>query len=314
TVTVPSGGTGHADFTITCSAPNQPPTAAFTSSCSGLTCSFTDQSTDPDGSVIGWSWNFGDGATSNSRNPSHPYGATGDYTVTLTVTDDAGASSAPVTHTVSPRAPNQPPTAAFTSSCSGLTCSFTDQSTDPDGSVTNWNWNFGDGTTGTARNPSHPYAAGNDYTVTLTVTDNAGATSAPVSHTGSPRAPNQPPTAAFTSSCSGLTCSFTDQSTDPDGSVATWQWDFGDGTTGTTRNPSHPYANGGDYTVTLTVKDNQNASSAPVSHTVSPRAPNQPPTAAFTSSCSGLTCSFTDQSTDPDGSVTSWQWNFGDGA
>src|SRR5207249_715985 len=51
TVTVPSGGTGHADFTITCSAPNQPPTAAFTSSCSGLTCSFTDQSTDPDGSV-----------------------------------------------------------------------------------------------------------------------------------------------------------------------------------------------------------------------------------------------------------------------
>src|SRR5207249_2912815 len=73
TVTVPSGGTGHADFTITCSAPNQPPTAAFTSSCSGLTCSFTDQSTDPDGSVIGWSWNFGDGATSNSRNPSHPY-------------------------------------------------------------------------------------------------------------------------------------------------------------------------------------------------------------------------------------------------
>src|SRR5439155_270799 len=110
TVTVPAGGTGHADFTITCAAPNQPPTAAFTSSCGGLTCSFTDQSTDPDGSVIGWSWNFGDGATSNSRNPSHPYGATGDYTVTLTVTDDAGASSAPVTHSVSPRAPNQPPT------------------------------------------------------------------------------------------------------------------------------------------------------------------------------------------------------------
>src|SRR5439155_1467907 len=46
TVTVPAGGTGHADFTITCAAPNQPPTAAFTSSCSGLTCSFTDQSTD----------------------------------------------------------------------------------------------------------------------------------------------------------------------------------------------------------------------------------------------------------------------------
>src|SRR5207249_3535090 len=153
TVTVPAGGTGHADFTITCAAPNQPPTAAFTSSCSGLTCSFTDQSTDPDGSVTNWNWNFGDGGTSIARNPSHPYAAGGDYTVTLTVKDNQNASSAPVSHTVSPRAPNQPPTAAFTSSCTGLTCSFTDQSTDPDGSVTGWSWNFGDGATATTRNP-----------------------------------------------------------------------------------------------------------------------------------------------------------------
>src|SRR5207247_1318213 len=313
TITVPASGTAQARFTISCVAPNQPPTAAFTSSCSGLTCSFTDQSTDPDGSVTIWQWDFGDGGTATTRNPSHAYGTGGDYTVTLTVTDNAGATSAPVSHTVSPRAPNQPPTAAFTSSCSGLTCSFTDQSTDPDGSVMGWSWDFGDGATATTRNPSHPYATGGDYTVTLTVTDNQGAQSNPVSHTVSPRAPNQPPTAGFTSSCSGLTCSFTDQSTDPDGSVTIWQWDFGDGATATTRNPSHPYGTGGDYTVTLTVTDNQNASSAPVTHTVSPRAPNQPPTAAFTASCSGLTCSFTDQSTDPDGSVSNWNWNFGDG-
>src|SRR5438094_5328554 len=106
TVTVPSGGTGHADFTITCSAPNQPPTAAFTSSCSGLTCSFTDQSTDPDGSVVRWPWNFGDGATSNSRNPSHPYCATGDYNGTLTLTDDAGATATPMSPTEPPLSPN----------------------------------------------------------------------------------------------------------------------------------------------------------------------------------------------------------------
>src|SRR5207249_10697848 len=104
-----------------------------------------------------------------------------------------------------------------------------------------------------------PYATGGDYTVTLTVTDNQNAPSAPVSHTVSPRAPNQPPTAAFTSSCSGLTCSFTDQSTDPDGSVTTWQWDFGDGATAKSRNPSHPYATAGDYTDTPTVNDNPRA-------------------------------------------------------
>src|SRR2546425_7000740 len=197
TVTVPASGTAQASFTITCAAPNQPPTAAFTSSCSGLTCSFTDQSADPDGSVTNWLWDFGDGATSNTRNPSHPYAAGGDYTVTLTVTDNQGAPSASVTHTASPRAPNQPPTAAFTSSCSGLTCSFTDQSTDPDGSVASWHWDFGDGTTGTTRNPSHPYAAGGTSTLTPPVTDNQNAPSAPVSHAVSPRAPNQPPTAAL---------------------------------------------------------------------------------------------------------------------
>ncbi len=73
---------------------NQPPVAAFTESCSGLTCNFTDQSTDPDGSVVGWSWTFGDGNTSAQRNPSHTYATGGTFTVTLTVTDNGGATNA----------------------------------------------------------------------------------------------------------------------------------------------------------------------------------------------------------------------------
>src|SRR6266566_1910938 len=302
--------------TVQVTAPNQPPSAAFTFSCTGLGCSFTDQSSDPDGSVTSWQWTFGDGTTgSTAQNPSHTYSAAGSYTVTLTVKDNQNASSSPVSHTVQVTAPNQPPTAAFTSSCTGLGCSFTDQSSDPDGSVTSWQWTFGDGTTGsTAQNPSHTYSAAGSYTVTLTVKDNQNASSSPVSHTVQVNAPNQPPTAAFTFNCTGLGCSFSDQSSDPDGSVTSWQWTFGDGTTGSTaQNPSHTYSAAGSYTVTLTVKDNQNASSSPVSHTVQVTAPNQPPSAAFTSSCPTLACSFTDQSSDPDGSVTSWQWTFGDG-
>jgi serine protease len=73
---------------------NTPPTADFTSSCSGLTCTFTDRSTDGDGSVVGWQWAFGDGATSTARNPSRTYGTAGTYTVTLTATDDEGATDA----------------------------------------------------------------------------------------------------------------------------------------------------------------------------------------------------------------------------
>ncbi len=212
--------------------------------------------------------------------------------------------------------PNQSPVAAFTSSCPTLACSFSDQSSDPDGSVTSWQWTFGDGTTGsTAQNPSHTYSAAGSYTVTLTVKDNQNASSSPVSHTVQVNAPNQPPSAAFTFNCTGLGCSFSDQSSDPDGSVTSWQWTFGDGTTGSTaQNPSHTYSAAGSYTVTLTVKDNQNASSSPVSHTVQVTAPNQPPSAAFTSSCPTLTCSFTDQSSDPDGTIATWRWDFGDGS
>ncbi len=71
---------------------------------------------------------------------------------------------------------NVAPTAAFSSSCSGLSCTFTDASTDSDGTIASWSWNFGDGTTSTVRNPSHSYSAGGTYTVSLTVTDNGGAT------------------------------------------------------------------------------------------------------------------------------------------
>ncbi len=166
---------------------NNPPTAAFTPpTCTvGQPCPFDDTSTDSDGSIASRSWTFQDGvpATSNDDNPQITFASEGSKSVTLTVTDDDGASNS-VTHsvTVNPATPtNQPPTAAFETFCDETrACFFTNNSTDFDGDVVAWSWDFGDplsGTnnTSTLEDPSHTFSEPGTYIVTLTVTDDEGA-------------------------------------------------------------------------------------------------------------------------------------------
>ncbi len=160
--------------------PNDPPNAEFESDCRDLRCTFLDRSTDRDGRIEGWQWDFGDGAGSSERNPSHVYSEPGAYEVLLVVTDDDGAADTR-THTVHPESPpppepNLPPDADFDVRCSRLTCSFTDRSEDDDGTVVSWQWTFGDGATSSEPNPVHSYAEKGRFDVSLTVTDDDGAT------------------------------------------------------------------------------------------------------------------------------------------
>ena len=150
-------------------APTADFTASPTSGCAPLTVSFTDQST---GDITSWSWDFGDGNTSTEQNPTHTYTAAGTYTVSLTVTGPGGSDTETKVDYI---AVYDTPVADFvgspTSGDAPLTVDFTDQST---GNPTSWNWDFGDGNTSTAQNPTHTYNNPGTYTVTLTVSNDCG--------------------------------------------------------------------------------------------------------------------------------------------
>jgi len=177
--------------------PNIVPVASATATPTGgsapLTVSFDGTaSADADGTIINYSWDFGDGTSGTGVTTSHVY-ATGTYTAQLLVTDNEGAfGSTPLVIT----ATNLPPISSFTatptSGAAPLTVALNGSaSNDPDGSITSSVWNFGDGATGTGLTATHTYPVG-VFTASLTVTDNNGlvATSTrSINVTGSPAAP-----------------------------------------------------------------------------------------------------------------------------
>lgn len=232
----------------------------------------------PSGSQLTYAWTQVSGtgnvtiSNANVLNPVLSFSAAGNYVLRLTVSDGVLQSSDDVGITVSA---NAAPVANFVSAVNQLAVQFTDTSMDADGSIAQRQWNFGDGSTDTAVNPLHTYVATGTYTVTLTVTDNAGA-----SHTKSivvnvaVATPNAAPAANFTASSNALLANFADASSDSDGSVSAWTWDFGDGATSTLKNPTHSYSAAGTYKVSLIVKDNQNASSAMFSKNITVTAPS----------------------------------------
>jgi PKD repeat protein len=152
---------------------NNPPTAAFTFNSTDLDVSFTDASSDSDGTIATWAWDFGDGNNSSAPSPSHTYGAGGNYTVALTVTDNVGGmDSTSQIVTVSAGGGSAPPVANFSYVCSGRNCSFTSTAI-ADAGISTLFWDFGDGSELLYDElaPSHSYSANGNYTVTLTVTD-----------------------------------------------------------------------------------------------------------------------------------------------
>lgn len=312
---------------------NRLPEAYFTYACDGLECSFdASASTDGDGFVESYSWNFGDGATTTGSTAVHVFDAAGNYTVTLTARDDQGGTD-DYRKSLTVELPEQAPDARISAQCVDNSCRFSGSgSSDPDGHIVSWDWKFGDGTAASGSEVSHLYAAAGTFTITLTVKDDDGLADTR-SYTASISMPNQPPLADFDLTCDYLACSVDGAaSADPDGAVVAWRWSFGDGLTASGVAARHSYSEGGNYTVTLTVVDNRGAETstartasveaeAPVPEPAPEPEPepdseasNQAPSANFDWSCDFERCTFdADGSADADGQIIAWRWDFGDG-
>lgn len=332
TVTDNQGATSAQSVDINVSTnPNIAPTAAASASTTSGTAPLSVDfdgtgSSDIDGTIVGYAWNFGNGQSGAGATASATYSIPGNYDATLTVTDNKGATSVAHVPIVVNRPPNAAPVAQVTATPSSGTAPLLVQlssagSSDPDGAIASYAWNFGDGQTGTGPSPSHAFTAAGSYTVTLTVTDTDGATAAK-STTVTVAAANQLPTAVIqatpTAGAAPLLVNVNGaSSTDPDGSIVEYKWDFGNGQTATGPTSSTTYASAGSYTVRLTVKDDKGATRSATTTVVVSGANAKPVPTLLALPTSGLapllvTVNATG-SVDPDGSIVSYSWDFGNG-
>jgi len=297
----PNGNEPYTRINVTVQVNDGPPVAGFTTSCTGMACSFDASRSSDDVGIGSYAWSFGDGTTGSGMTASHTY-TPGSYPVTLTVTDTAGLTASDDQVVTA----NALPVASFTFTCTGLTCSFDGSASTDDGGITAYAWNFGDGTSGSGVTASHTYATSGERTVTLTVTDTANQTNS----TNRQVRIDLPPTACFTATRNGLTYTFDASCSSDEFGISTFSWNFGDGATGAGKIVSHTYATSGPRTVVLTVTDT-GSQTATTSQSVNPDAL---PVANFTWSCTLRTCSFNGTSSTDNQPIASYSWNFGDGS
>ncbi|MGC4103319.1 PKD domain-containing protein [Ferruginibacter sp.] len=285
---------------------------------------FISTSTIADGTGgFGYTWDFGDPSsapnnTSTLANPAHYYNTTGPYSIKLITKSAAGCvhDTTKVLSNIYPQA-----IAAFTAApenCLNTATVFIDNSNGNGNTITEWYWDFGDGSpVNTTQNPSHTYATAGTKTIKHWVKTNVACYSDTATLTV---VINPLPTPNFTYTapdCATRVISFNDISVPNAGTLNAWEWDFGDGSAlNNTQNPSHVFAAAGSYTVSLKVTTSKGCISNPVAaKTV---VVNARPLAGFIipEVClSDTYAQFTDTSKVAAPSfINGWEWNFGDGS
>ena len=279
----------------------------YTSACAGSLINFQNTSTS---SVVSVEWNFGDGTTSTEVNPVKIFGVAGNYSVRLV--SNFGECKDTVIKTVIVYAK---PIASFSESGNNTTCkapalvNFSASSS----SGLIYQWNFGDGSTSTSKNPSHTYLTNGIFDVSLIVT-NAGGCSDTLTKTALVKI--KPPIIESLKGvpylgCTPYTANLSAVINSPD-AVMSWLWYFGDGSTSTLPAPSHVYSTPGTYDLKLIISTASGCKDS-IIYPAAIRISNKP-TANFVAAplnvCSNEQVQFTNQST----GANEWLWIFGDGS
>ncbi|MCF8257068.1 MAG: PKD domain-containing protein [Flavobacteriales bacterium] len=300
-------GCEHAVTVAVISDPNPVASASATEACLGLPNDFTDLSAIASGTVTGWDWDFGDGNTSTAQHPQHTYAAFGTYNVTLTVTSDLGCTDITAVNAMVHELPV--PSFAPINACHAANFPFANTSTIGAGSIAGWAWDFGDGGTSAAQNPTHTYPAFGTYDVQLTATSAEGcidSISQSITLHDNPQAGFEVPPV-----CQMEPVQLLDTSIIGEGSIVAWNWTFAGGGTSAVQNPTHAFLTSSNVNVTLTVTSDfgcTGTTTRPV--TVFPK-----PAAAFSAPdvCLNEETVITDQSTVASGTIDLFEWELSDG-
>lgn len=287
--------------------PNPVADFSFIDVCFNQVNDFQDLSTVSTGAIVAWNWDFGSNNTSNNQHSSHIFGTSGIHDVYLEVQTDMGC----IDDTMQAVQVHDLPVAdfSFNNECLSDAVQITESSTILSGNITSWQWDFGDQATYSGQNPpDHQYQLPDSFDITLIV--QSGNACADTLVQSVEIYPEPLVDFSFHNTCLGEINYFFDVSTLGSGSVAGWNWDFGDVSNSTIQDPTHSYVQPGSYNVKLEVITDHGCEND-TSHFV---VVNPLPEVGFSFSnvCLNETTEFFDDSDIESGSLVRWEWDFGD--
>ncbi|MDP4130059.1 MAG: PKD domain-containing protein, partial [Bacteroidota bacterium] len=308
TLTITTNGGCTASTSGTVKVGSIQPVSDFTASpltaCVNTPIQFTDKST---GGANQWFWDFGDGNSSTLQNPANSFQKPGTFIVKLTAYNDGCYQPTPKTVNITINNPLADFSYSFDCTNSN-NFSFKDGSTGP----LTWAWDFGDGGTSAAQNPTHSFTPGapTTFNVSLTVTNGACQSSITKSVTA-----NQVTAISVSANpiCKNNTVLI--NTTHPN-NIVSYLFDFGDGTTANSSSgaTSHTYTIAKDYQVTVKTTDNTGCSATSAPYTMHITGPTAKFSTPVQQGCNNFSPTFTDLSSFTAGiPITTWAWDFGDG-